>query len=328
MSNGTETLTAAQEVAEGHGGLVVVEDAAQVAGRLVWWRLQGTLEHDVLADAWTAEGLDEDLLPNVPGEHRALRRVLQRLRNARAGRLLVRPLGRGAEGFALVHEEAAGRDLDHAIVLTAVMADERDEAGIRQLDVAPGPQVEALGVVRSSWAAGGPQAELQYLFAAACTEHDSGSTSSWLTWLMPRLQAVCLRDKGGIYFVPRDQLATWGAIVGVLREVSDHAMFQIPALRTQDAVDAILDAVTEEAAALATRIEEELNGAEELGKKALATRLRYCDQALNKVAKYEQLLGAKLDDIEQRIDDLKANVSQAILMVEAADAAARSGVQR
>lgn len=319
--------TAASEVAKAHGGIIVVEDGAQIAGRMVWWRLQGTLEHDVLVDAWEAEGLDEKLLPSPPGEHRALRRVLGRLRAASGGRLLVRPLGRGAEGFALINEEADGRTLDHSTVLTTVITKATDDAGIYQLDTEPGPQVEVLGVARASWIAGGPQVELQKLFAAACTEHDSGSTSSWLTWLMPRLQAVCLRDKGGIYFLPRDQLVTWDAVLHVLREVSDHAMFQIPALRTQDAVDAILDAVTQEAAALAQRIEQELNGSDDIGVKALRTRIRYCDEALDKVGRYEALLGAKLDDICARIDDLKVNVSQAILMAEAAEDAAHNGVQ-
>lgn len=306
-------MTGAEEVRNGHGGIVVVEDAAGIAGRVVYWRLQGTVEHDVLVDAWTAAGLDEAQLPETPTYLQALRRVLGDVQMGRSKRrLLVRPLASDSPGFALVNEEAQGRDLDHAIIFTVVVTNTYDAADIPELDVQPGLAMQADGEAKLD----ALRAGLQRAFAQACMEHDTKNVSRWLSGLLPRLQAVGLRDKGGVYFVPRDKLPQWDAIVGVLREVSEHAVFQLPAMQTKDAVDAILDAITTEAAALAERIEGELNGTD-LGTRALRTRIRYCEEAGSKLAAYENLLDTKLDDIADRIDQLKANVSQALIMAEA-----------
>jgi hypothetical protein len=311
-----------EEIKNGTAGVVVVADAGNVAGRVVYWRLAGTVEHEVLVDAWAEADLDLALLPSPPSPLHSLRRTMAVLTGTRSKRrLLVRPLGRGVDGFALVHEAADGRDLEHATILTASISDERTEAGTPILDVRPGPALNIIDLDAAGWANGGVQRDVQRQFGVACMEHDPGATSYWLTNLLPKMNAVSLRDKGGVYFLPRDMIPVWDRMVEVIRSVSDHAIFQLPAMQTQDAVDAILDAVTQEAKTLATSIERELNDGEELGKRALQTRVRYCDEMRAKLDRYAELLDTKLDDIDARLDSLKANVAQAILMAEAEEGA-------
>lgn len=279
-------------------GLVIVEDGAAVAGRVVYWRLEGTIEHEVLSEAWLEAGLDEDLLPSPPTPERALKRSLK---SWASKRVLVRPLGKDVRGYALVAETAEGKELSHETELRVVLA--HDDDGRPELEVEPLSH-ELAGDVRRR-------------FLVATMELDSRDSSTWLANLIVAVDAVSLRDKGGVYFIPRDRLPLWDRFVEVLGAVSEHRVFQIPALPTADAVAAVLDAVTTEAADVVGRIENDLaDPGLELGKRALRTRVGRLEELLEKVGRYEELLDSKLDDVRDRIGDIRANVATALLLAE------------
>jgi len=279
--------------------IMVVEDGANIAGRVVYWRLEGTLELDVLSDAWLAAGLDEKLLPNPPTPERALKRTLQ---SFSSNRTLVRPLGGGVSGYALIEEHADERRLEHAQGLTAVI-DTAGERAVPALDVEPSDHEMA--------------ADVRLRYASTLMELDTRDASGWLGKLVEDVSAVGLRDKGGVYFVPRDSLPTWDRYVEVIGDVSDHHVFQIPAMRTRDAIAAVVDAIVSEATAVAGDIERDLADEDrELGKRALRTRVERCERTLAKVGRYEELLDEKLDDVRDRIGELRAQVATALLMAE------------
>lgn len=276
---------------------------SNVAGRVVYWRLEGSVEHGVLVDAWRAAGLDEKLLPLPPTPERALKRAL---RGFSSKRLLVRPLK--VPGYSLVSETAEDRHLEHGQTLTVVLV-YGDDAGRPALEIEPAGHELAVDVRKR--------------FLAELEELDTTDISNWLGRLTTAVHAVSLRDKGGVVFVPRDDLPTWDRFVGVLEDVSESKVFQIPAMPTSSAVEAILDAIVSEATDVAVEIENDLaDPAVELGPRALATRSGRCESTIAKVGRYEALLGARLDSIRKRIDDLKANIAAASLLAGAEKEAA------
>lgn len=275
------------------GQIIAVPDA-EVAGAIVWWRLQGDTELQELAEAWDREDLDPDHLPRPPTPRRALARAV---RSQQGPRRLARPLG-GHRGWALVDESPGDEDLEYRTLLTARLD------GL-VLSVRGSVDVVARETVSSAYAH----------YTSVLTTRD---VSQWLSALIQQVSAVSLRGTGGIYFVPRDQLDEWRRAAGALRAASDHQVHEIPALRSEEAVAAVLDALSREADRHLAGIEGDLD-CEDLGAKALRTRAARCDRLREKVETYEQLLDRSLEQLRGRIGGLKAGVVAAALLAEAED---------
>lgn len=294
--------------------LIVVNVADGTAGRIVYGKLKGTVEVDTLADAWEEKGLPKDLLPNPPTLEYALRRAFHELG---AKRMLVRPLGDDVDGYALVHESVSSAELSHAQELTGEIV--KGANGERELRLTPDDHPFA------------DQVRRRYLEAQ--DELDTTLFSNWFwTKIPPWVAAVCHRLKGGMYFVPRHRLADWYKVVEAVQEVSEHRIFNIPAMYCDEAIEAILDAVTTEAEEMTKKIDAELKsaqaGAKEMGARAMHNRVALCDAAAEKLEAYEDLLGAKLDAIQERVADLQAQYTQAALLAEAEAERAREAARK
>jgi hypothetical protein len=121
-----------------------------------------------------------------------------------------------------------------------------------------------------------------------------------------------LRETGGFYFVPRDKAGLWRVFTGVVHAVSRHRVYEIPAMRSDEAVAAILAALESEAAAEAKALEDELCKGE-VTARTCTSRLAKCRDLAAKVASYEQLLGANLDVLRERLGHLDAGLAEAAL---------------
>lgn len=288
--------------------IFVAPEAAETAGAISYWRLSGNVALAALTTAWRAQGLDESILPSEPGDEVALGRAVRELQGKRR---LVRPLAkRGA--WVVKDEEVtpAGDDVRH--VRVAVVKFENGSAAIE-----PG---EAPFETYDSVAA-----QIRDGFRKARIELAPEDISGWLIKLAKDRSSVSLRDSGGIYFVPRTAVEFWRKAVSAIQSVGAHRIFQIPALKNDEAIDAILDAVTAETSAAVAEIEAELikEGDDALGARALKTRGEICGSLLDKVAAYEELLGVKLTALVSKIEDLRAGVAAAALKTEGGlDAAA------
>jgi hypothetical protein len=128
-----------------------------------------------------------------------------------------------------------------------------------------------------------------------------------------KLGAVSLRESGGVYFIPRTNTSIWMKVAAALDAVGS-SVFTIPAMKTAEAVAAITDAITAEAAALSKSIEDEMEktGEDALGSRALKTRVNTLEEMIAKVGTYEELIGRQLE-IRERVQRLSANVSAAAL---------------
>ena len=144
----------------------------------------------------------------------------------------------------------------------------------------------------------------------------ANDVSTWMCELLKVVNGVSLRDTGGIYFIPRSSLATWRAMMGAVRACSAHAVFEVPALRSDEAVEAILDAITREAETAAADMEEEIIMTD-LGARALRTRANRCEAIQRKLEDYEQLLGRGMDTLKERLGGLQAQMAAAALAASA-----------
>jgi hypothetical protein len=293
----------------GTSGYVALTDGSiDTAGAVVWWRLAGGLDLEKLKAAWTAAELPERWLPEAPSPEVALRRAVGELRGSRQ---LVRPL-EGTKGWAVIKESATGDDLDYS---KALVVAKLNKVGKATIGAGPGgldPQGDSLpDIVRMI-------GEVTAAFTRCENEYPSGAVSGWLCDIVSLLGAVSLRDTGGVYFVPRDSLDQWNKVAEALRVTSAHVVLGMPALRTSDAVDAILDALTQEMNTETTRLDDDVAGGK-LGKRALNTRLMQINSLGAKLGRYETLLGARLDDIRTKLSQCEVAVTGAILAIDPND---------
>lgn len=278
-----------------HGIIAIHEDDPSAAGAIVWWRLSGGLQLSTLAEAWANAGLDPELLPAPPSPSVALRRSMGDAKGAQS-RTLVRVHPKG--GFALIAEsDTAEGELEYRQDLHAAI----DKVG--RLTVVPDDHRYA-ELVRGNYTA-----HLEMLIQA--------DVSPWLCGLMDKfLDAVRLRDTGGVYFIPRHSMAKWQRVVDAIRNGSQHTLNAVPAMRTQDAVDAIEDAIAVEARSAVQSIETELSLGG-LGVRALENRIATTTQVEEKLARYESFLGGRLAKLHDDLDALRATLTVAITKAEA-----------
>lgn len=278
-------------------GIIAVTDQVPNAGAVVWWRLSGTVDHAELCETWRAANLPETLVPRQVAPSTALARAVEELREKHR---LVRTLPKG--GHAVVDELYVNGEPSYNVVATIKLTD--GDTGV------PSPTIE------------GPRAEelASQVRAAFFNHYASLATvdiSVWLATVVRHLRAVSLRDKGGIYFVPTGVVAEWHKVVQVLREVSTHFLAEIPAMRSEEAVSAILDAVQREADGEISAMSSEL-AAGALKKRALENRTDRCVALDDKISAYEALLGRHLDTLRERVEEVRARMTAAILELDIA----------
>lgn len=270
-------------------GVIAVTDA-DTAGCIIWWRLEGELALGELQAAWAAAGLDEKLLPKNPSPAECLSRSVRTFQDKRR---LARPLGRG-KGWALVAEMlTASNDLRYHTVVKAYLDDDK-----------------IMQVIEGS-------EEMKDRLAASFQHHQatllSADVSIWLSnVLVPKLEAIKLRDTGGVYFIPRQHVETLRKWVEILRSISGHVVYEVPALQSDEAVEAILAALMAEADHEIGAMETELD-TEELGKRAVKTREAKCEALRAKLETYAELLGVSMSQTNERIEGVQAALVEAAM---------------
>jgi hypothetical protein len=285
MDSGTEQIN-----------YVAVTGMDSVCWILTFWRMAGPTTCSDLALAWGKAGLDEKLLPPAPTDGVALRRAMD---DQATAKLLCRQGPDAIGGWALVQEDSSGEKLAHTTVCQARLAKDDGKLEIATED-------EAL------------MQRIALAFEAKRGAYQANDVSYHLSnRLLPVVNGVGLRERGGVYFVPRTGLDEWRRMVGAIRSVSSHRVFEIPALRSDEAVAAVLDAVQQEAEAAAREIEELMDNPEK-GPRALTSAAERCVAIGQKVKSYEALLGANIEGLRARLDDLRGALTTEALLRGAA----------
>lgn len=279
--------------------IVAIQGSEQLetAGAITYWSLEGEVELLGLRQALEIEGLEGSFLPSGVTMQEALARGARA--SCSSNRQLVRPLDkRGA--WAFIQETVTqGDELAHQQLLTG---------RVSLVDQGDGTKKEVYDVRR---AAGAERTEALDQLAdqiLAAAEHQRGILSAndvswWLVYVAKQLHAVGLRDRGGVYFVPRDVLPTWRKIARVLADETGHKVFEIPAVKTDEAVEAILTAVKAHVSAKFAEAEEYLSG--KLSNKGLNALERTLGETQEYVEHYVGLLGTALPELVSRLEGIK-----------------------
>lgn len=293
--------------------IVVTPEALSTAGAVSYWRAGGSISIAAFTKAWADAGLDMALLRKEPEPETALRRAVldlasrERVNDKTERRTLVRPC-REPSTWAIVEEfvtEGAGP-------LYTTLAIVSFTNGVPQFESIDATEDQNVSI-RERVEAG---------FHAQQGLFDPADVTGWLVKLAYKTcKAVTLRDSGGVYFIPRTAMEFWNKAADVIETVSGHAhkVFRIPAMYNREAVAAITDAITVEAAQVAAEIEKEL-AESTIGQRALNTRKATADALLVKLGDYEQLLNTQLA-IRTRIEDLGASIAAQALANMVEDAA-------
>lgn len=283
-----QEVAKAGRIAEKASSYLAVAAADQTTGAVVYWQLSGDVDDADLARAWNDAGLDLGLLPNSPSPEVALNRAAKELQS-RSVLIRQHPAG----GWAIVKEF-------------------NDEG---KLDYVVGPRVylskEGVIVVEPAKHQSQGEADLD-----ACTVYEAfkkhqgllstTDISSALVNIASVLGAVGLRDRGGIYFVPKESIDTLHVMKTVFSVVTAHVIHEIPALKSDETVSAIVDALRREVQDAVVNVEGEINM--DMGTRAAANRIKEMDALADKVSGYETLLGLELSDIQSHLSSLKAKL--------------------
>lgn len=284
-------------------GTVVNKDVmavldGQQAGAMIWWDLSGGAEPHKLRVAWAIEGLDPDWIPEPPAPQVALRRAVHLMREKHR---IPRPL-EGRKGWSLIHETASGERLDYSQAVTVTV----DAAGI--LKIEPFDH-ELAGLIRSKY-----QGCLELL--------DNNDISSLLISYTESLLAIALRERGGFYFLPPTKVDAFRKAARALKATTGVTCYEVPAMRSEGAVQAILAGLTSEVSQKVAELTAVLDEGE-AGERALNTKVASCKKAEAKVTAYEELLGQGLQHLKNQLESTRARLTEAALLAESIKAAQR-----
>ena len=267
--------------------IVAVLDG-EATGAIVWWDLVDSVSRDRLLQAWTDMKLEPADVPATPKPALALGRACHKQAKKRT---LVRPL-EGQRGYSIVNEDAKGDTLSYQQNLNVTL-----DANA-QLVAAPADH-DLAGTVKNAF-----DVALQCL--------DAEDISMMLRELCRKLSAISLRASGGFYFIPPQSVDAFTRASTALAAASGCRCWQIPAMKTEGTVQAILNAVRAEAEGIIRELDDALD-ADVDGERALNSKVRRCQAAEQKVADYEALLGQRLEDIGSSLTHMRARITEAAM---------------
>jgi hypothetical protein len=254
---------------------------ANSVGRIVFWTMSGSVRHERLVDALSEAG-SAFKAPEEPSNVVALHRAVNEVARVSGGE---------------AHQRKRGS--------WAIVGKVREETGELRYPIHVTASIEGDTVVTDSQ-------QVRDAFDVARYQIAPQDISNWLCRCLDKLGAVSLRDSGGFYFVPNDKTADWAKVTTALKSASSHTIHSVPAMRSAEAVDAILGAITSATQAACDKISTDLQG-DGLGRRALETRQRETAEILERVSRYEELLGLKLDALREATANVRAGVATAML---------------
>ena len=276
------------------------------AGATIWWKLRETTTRSALKNQLHEVGIPEAqwMIPEAPSTERCLRRAIKGLREYRR---LIRPL-KGKKGWALVSEKATEENLSHETdVIVRVKGEDFTW------------ETTSEGQHRLGWTElDRMESEVRDSFEEPAHILNHGDLSSWLLKHVHTLNAVTLRDGGGVYFIPPEHVARWALLGDALKALGKSRAYSMQAIRANDAVEAVFDSLVDEAEAMVTLISGKIDeGA--WGVRAMHNRIEVCEGFMEKIKRYGGFLDTNMDRVLEQVEELKSDLSAAILAVDEDD---------
>ena len=291
--------------------IIAIQDddiAAKACGAISFWQLHGNVTRQALALALVQCGVNFCEAPDEPSAVVALHRAVEAVAKEIGGDAHSTKHGHWAIVGA-PHEQtgAVGEQIVYDVKASAEIVREYTGKGAKRELLSETLRVEGQGCER-----------IREAFDIAKGVITGNDISGWLCKRLEKLGAVALRESGGFYFLPQDACAKWEQIKRAVHAASSHKIHGVPALRSKDAVDAILSAIETETRKECDQIGEEIAG--NVGKRALETREKRTTELLERIARYEELLGVKLEALRDATKATRAAVATTLLGLESEDA--------
>lgn len=277
-----------------NGDIVAMPDIdPNQVGAFVWWHLHGNLNVVKLEQYFKDAGINLPL-PKAPSAAAALRRACNDQKNKRR---MARTLADDRTGYAIVDEDAVKVSTSRSrLTYEPTLEVWLDKDGHLAFD----PMFHSLNGTISD-------AYRRHLESV-----EADDTRTWLKGkLLSTTLGVALRDGGGVYFVPQQEIKLLRSVVIGIKHCSAHKIFAVPAARGEDAVEGILDAIRAESDKKIEELREALLDPK-LGHRALQTKADEAKAAQVKLSRYENLLGVRHSDLGTTLSSLQAHLMEAV----------------
>lgn len=277
--------------------IAIKSDNEDIAGAIVYWRLSGDINGDDLNNALSDVGLEQHHV-SLPGPRRALRRAMQEFAT---GEVFLRAGKQGDGGLYLVRQVPGEDGPEFKVWVEA------------RLSTAGVPTFECRDFSDITFPEANDIAEqLTSRFWHHVFHLEAADVSSWLIDQARECDALSLRDSGGVYFIPRHKVDAWGLRVDILSTETNCQVYMIPALHSDDAVGAVMQALVDECTTFTKQMQDDI-ASECLGVRALQNKATRAKSLLSKLTRYEDLLGTKLTEVRDQIVEQETNAIQAAL---------------
>ncbi len=273
--------------------LLAVEGDSNVTGAVVYWTMSGDDDLAKLREEWTKAELPEEWLPTPPSPKAALGRAAKDLQTKQR---LIRQDPKG--GWSVVHEGVKDGELGYQLGVRVHLSGTEDQ------EVVADPETLDREHAQEDFE------RVKIEFARVRSTVGAVDASGWLIQMARRLRGVSLRDSGGVYFIPKGDVDRFRAVRDALKAASASRVFMIPAMRSADAVAAVLDAVKRESEELAQETRDVFT--DQLGHRAARTRVELLDALIKKIEGYEKLLNVKMTEQTTELRGLRKKLADYI----------------
>ncbi len=268
-----------------------------VNGRIVFWSLGNDSEFKALEEGF--ENLD--LAQYIPAEQSVLMSLKSALVEVYGSRrCLVRKLESPRKGFQVVQEISSGENksgLDYNKLFSV------------ELDVGPGDGISFMDPDTGDLIPDPTHAHsVRDLFWRELDKVPRDNVARSLKAIVSReANGICLRETGGIYWVPQDSLALWDKVVSVVEGASPSRRNKIYGPRTlmdDNLVNMAMDWLAQNVESEMGQIRERLSKAKT--KRGKTTQNDAAADLQAKVQHYESIFNKTLTNLKDSTKDLKS----------------------
>jgi hypothetical protein len=271
---------------------------ALVSGAIVMWDC-GATEHETLMAKLTYIGL-EDFCPPPRSKNEALRCAMgdyagqQKkllVHNGRKKDLIIQPLKGRDDGLEMVEVARGQTDNDYTSRFSAKIEGENE-------------QVTVTSGSAPSWL-------IQESYAKYRAEVTGGAVGSSLVNILQHLHGTCVRQIGGVYYLPEDAVAKWDEVVTAYESAGPNRVNRTRIVLDDQAIRMVKQAITRELTTAAGQIAEEVRQGD-LGEKALENRKESAQKLRERAKLYEGILSTQLAECRAVIDLAETAASSAV----------------
>lgn len=291
---------------------------ADIAGAMVSWTLNpGGVSFDDLTVDLAEAGFDESYIPDDPTPSQALLNMLNRM--FKKATTLIRSVRhpRGVQGqvqatYAVVPKDEGEEDkviFREEFKVAAVLV-QKGEPGNTYID-------------SDLWFADEvPQDKIDTMLAEYPTylrTMYSLEQSQWLTRLCKSvLKGIVMEGGSGHYFIEPTMVPTWRRLTHTLRKMGIF-LHEIPAMKSQQAVEAVLSSLRAMLAKSMEDLEADLQkyaqkrgdpNARKVQKRVLEERQARMDKDLNLIERYEKLFSVRLEDMRANLEKMQMGYAE------------------